>query len=135
MRKLVIIAAVAALSACNQNAAEPAPATSEVAAPAATAAAPTMADRAGTYTYDDGKGQSGTSVMTADGNYTDTSTDGKSVETGTWKVDDAGKVCFDPMGDDPKQPNRCYALSEPDADGMMSATGEDGSVTKVKKTA
>lgn len=134
MRKLTLVAAVAALSACNQNKAEPAPAASEAAAPAA-ATTPTMADRAGTYTYDDGKGQSGTSVMTPDGNYTDTSTDGKMVETGTWKLDDAGKICFDPKGDDPKQPNRCYAMGEPGPDGMMDATGDDGVVVKVKKTA
>nr|WP_166176345.1 DUF995 domain-containing protein [Altererythrobacter segetis] len=131
MKKLAMIAALAALSACNQKQAEPAPAPSE----AATTAALTMADRAGTYTYDDGKGESGTSVMTTDGNYTDTSTDGKSVETGTWKVDDAGKICFDPKGDDPKQPSRCYAMGEPDADGNMTATGDDGAVVKVRKTA
>jgi hypothetical protein len=94
-----------------------------------------MADRAGTYTYDDGKGNSGTSVLNPDGSYTDTSTDGKSVETGTWKLDDAGKVCFDPKGDDPKQPNRCYTMSQQAPDGTMDATGEDGSVVKVKKTA
>lgn len=135
MKKLVLIAAVAALSACNQNKTEPAAAPSETATPAATSSAPTMADRAGTYSYDDGKGESGTSVMKPDGNYTDTSTDGKSVETGMWKVDDAGKVCFDPKGDDPKQPTRCYALSEPDADGNMNATDQDGHVVKVKKTA
>jgi hypothetical protein len=52
-----------------------------------------------------------------------------------WKVDDAGKICFDPKGDDPKEPNRCYAMGEPGPDGMMDATGDDGSVTKVKKTA
>lgn len=133
MRKLVLIAAVAALAACNQNKAEPAPAASETAA--ATPAALTMADRAGTYTYDDGKGQSGTSVMNTDGSYTDTSTDGKMVETGTWKIGDAGKICFDPKGDDPKEPNRCYAMGEPGPDGMMDATGDDGGVVKVKKTA
>jgi hypothetical protein len=134
MRKIVVLAALAALCACNQNKAEPAAATSEAATPIA-AAAPTMAERAGTYTYDDGKGQSGTSVMAPDGNYTDTSTDGKMVETGMWKVDDAGKICFDPKGDDPKEPTRCYAVGEPGPDGMMDATGDDGSVTKVKKTA
>jgi hypothetical protein len=131
MRKLLLVAAVAALSGCNQKPAEPAAEPSA----AATAATPTMADRAGTYTYDDGKGQSGTSVLNPDGSYTETSTDGKTVETGAWKVDDAGKVCFDPKGDDPKQPNRCYAISEPDADGNMTATDDTGAAAKIKKTA
>jgi hypothetical protein len=135
MKKLVALAALAALCACNQKAAEPEAAPSEAAATAAAPAVQTMAERAGTYTYDDGKGTAGTSVMTPDGNYTDTSTDGNSVETGTWNVDEAGKVCFDPKGDDPKQPNRCYAVGEPGPDGTMDATADDGTVTKVKKTA
>ena len=133
MKKIVLIAALAALSACNQNKAEPAAAPSEAATPAA-AATHTMADRAGTYTYDDQKGITGTSVMNTDGSYTDTDKDGKS-EKGAWSVNAAGKVCFDPAGDDPKQPNRCYALSEPGPDGMMDATADDGTVVKVKKTA
>jgi hypothetical protein len=133
MKKLTLILATCALAACKQTA--PAPAPSDSAAPAAAASSrPTTADRAGTYTYDDGK-QTGTSVLGADGNYTETSTDGKSVETGTWMVDDMGRVCLDPKGDDPKEPNRCFTMSEPDADGMMTATGDKGSVVKVKKTA
>jgi hypothetical protein len=135
MKKIVLFAAMAALSACNQNTSEPTPAPTETATPAAVASAPTMADRAGTYSYDDGKGVAGTTVLTVDGNYTDTSADGKTVETGIWNVDDAGRVCFDPKGDDPQQPNRCYAIGEPAADGTMDATGEDGLVVKITKTA
>jgi len=134
MKKLVLIAAVAALSACNQNKAEPAAAPSEAAATPAAAVTHTMADRAGTWTYDDQKGITGTSVMTVDGTYTDTDKGGKS-ETGTWKIDASDKVCFDPKGDDPKNPTRCYAIGEPGPDGTTDATDDQGNVVKVKKTA
>jgi len=132
MKKLTLVLAIGALAACKQTA--PAPSESTAPTPAATSTALTMADRAGTYSYDDGKGASGTSVLNPDGQYTDTSTDGKDIETGTWSVDGAGRVCFDPKGDDPKQPNRCYVMSEAGADGTMTATGENGEAVKVKKT-
>jgi hypothetical protein len=134
-KKFVMIAAVAALSACNDNKAETAPAASESAPPPAAGTASAPAERAGTYTYTLADGTTGTTVLAADGTYTDSGTDLAQAEAGTWSIDPAGRVCFDPQGDDPGQPSRCYVMSEPDADGTMTATDDDGQVVKVKKTA
>ena len=129
MKKLVLIAAVAALSACNQNKAEPAPAASESAAPApAPSALPAAADMAGTYEFDY-KGKATTSVMKANGTYED-SQDGKVTETGKWAVKD-GKTCF---ADNKGDPDQCWTTTTPDSMGMFTATSVDGkTVLKVTR--
>jgi hypothetical protein len=70
-------------------------------------------------------------VLAADGTYQDTQ-DGKVVEKGLWSEHD-GKICFDPEGDDTL--GTCFATTEPDADGMFTATADDGTVLTIKKTA
>lgn len=118
MNKLVLIAAVAALSACNQNKAEPAPAGSEAAAtPAAAEAAASMA---GTYDYTY-QGKATASVIKDDGTYEDTQ-DGKVIEKGKWSQKD-GMVCF---ADDKGDPEQCWKTTEPDSMGMFTATSADG---------
>ncbi len=127
MRKLLLIAAVAALSACNRNATEPTPSASETAAPVAAA---NTASMAGTYDYIY-EGNATTSVMKADGTYEDTQ-DGKVIESGTWSQTD-GQTCFDDSGDNP---TKCWTTTEPDADGNFTATSTDGkTVLQIKKTA
>ena len=124
MRKLVLIAAVAALSGCNQNKAEPAPAASEP-APAAT-----TASMAGTYEYTY-EGKATTTVAKADGTYEDTQ-DGKVIESGKWTQAD-GQTCFDDTG---ANPPKCWTTTEPDSMGMFTATSTDGkTVLQIKKTA
>jgi hypothetical protein len=118
MKKIVLIAAVAALSACNQNKAEPAPAASETAAtPSAVATAASMA---GTYDYTY-KDKATTSVIKDDGTYQDTQ-DGKVIEKGTWTQKD-GPICF---SDDKGDPAQCWTMTEPDSMGMFTATSTDG---------
>jgi hypothetical protein len=127
MRKLVLIAAVTALSACNQNNAEPAAATSDSATPAPAA---TTASMAGTYEFTN-EGKPTTTILKEDGTYED-SQDGKVVESGKWAEKD-GKVCFDDTG-----PNAevCWTTTEPDSMGMFTATSADGkTVLQIKKTA
>jgi len=127
MRKLVLFAAVAALSACNQNKAEPAPTASESAAPAAAA---TTASMAGTYEYTY-EGKATTTVAKADGTYEDTQA-GKVIESGKWTQAD-GKTCFDDTG---ANPPKCWTTTEPDSMGMFTATSTDGkTVLQIKKTA
>jgi hypothetical protein len=130
MRTFVLLAAVAALGACSQAAEEPddTAAAEPAATPTATAAA---ADgKAGTYEFVlDGKKT--TSVLMADGRYSDTQ-DGKVTETGLWAEHD-GKTCFDPAGDD--TPGTCFTTTEPDANGVFTATPDSGgeplTITKV----
>ena len=127
MRKPVLIAAIAALSACNQNKAEPAPAASESAAPAAVA---TAAGMAGTYEYTY-EGKATTTVAKDDGTYEDTQ-DGKVIESGKWTQAD-GQTCFDDTG---ANPPKCWTTTEPDSMGMFTATSTDGkTVLQIKKTA
>jgi hypothetical protein len=127
MRKLALIAAIAALSACNQNKAEPAPAASESAAPAAVATAASMA---GTYEYTY-EGKATTTVAKDDGTYEDTQ-DGKVIESGKWTQAD-GQTCFDDTG---ANPPKCWTTTEPDSMGMFTATSTDGkTVLQIKKTA
>ena len=132
MKNLILVAALGvALAGCGDAAEEsdePAaletPAAAE-AAPADTAAA--TESSAGTYEYElDGKPT--TAVLAADGKYTDTQ-DGKVVEQGMW-ADRDGKVCFDPEGD---ALGTCYTTTERDAEGVFTATGDDGTTLTVKK--
>jgi hypothetical protein len=131
MNKLILAAALsAALVACG-DAAEEADDTAAVEAPAPEAAAADAAaaaeSSAGTYEYElDGKPT--TAVLAADGKYTDTQ-DGKVVEQGMW-ADRDGKVCFDPEGD---ALGTCYTTTERDAEGVFTATGDDGTTLTVKK--
>ncbi len=131
MKKLILVAALsAALGACSQAAEEAdEPAASETPAVEETVAA--AADgAAGTYEFTlDGKVT--TSVLKPDGSYED-SQDGKVTEKGLWSEHD-GKTCFDPEGDDTL--GTCYSTTQPDADGVFTATGDDGTVLTIKKTA
>jgi len=134
MNKLVLAAALSAtLAACSQ-AAEEADDTATAAAtetPAVVETTPAAADGwAGTYEYTfDGKQT--TSVLKPDGSYED-SQGGKVSEKGLWAEHD-GKVCFDPEGDDTL--GTCYTTTEPDADGVFTATSDDGTALTIKKTA
>ena len=134
MKKLILAAVLStALAACNnaaEDSDEPAP-EATAAATEAPAATETASTTAGTYEFElDGKPT--TSVLLADGTYTDTQ-DGKVTEKGMWAEHD-GKICFDPEGDD--TPGTCFTTTEPDAEGVFTATSDDGAtVLKVKKTA
>jgi hypothetical protein len=122
MKKLVLIAAIAALSACNQKTDEV-----PVATDTATAAADTMAtadNGAGTYDVKMADGTMGKTVINADGTYVDTDKDGKEVR-GTFARKD-GKDCFDPAGSDPEV---CWTVTTPGADGSFTATTPDGKTT------
>ena len=128
-KKLVLVAALAAASAAGVSVAAVSSDSSAACEQAPSAAAATSS--AGTYEYElDGKATM--SVLAADGTYEDTQ-DGTIIEKGTW-ADRDGKVCFDPEGDDAPEP--CFTTTAPDADGVFTATSDDGkTVLTIKKTA
>ena len=125
MKKIVLIAAVAALSACSQSA-EEAPAPEETVAAPEAPAAMTAAEAAGSYDVSYPDGTTGVTTIHADGTFV--ATDGSNVETrGTWAMKD-GKSCFDPEGD---AVEACWTQTEPDANGVFTATAPDGTVVTV----
>jgi hypothetical protein len=134
MRKFVLIAALAALSACAEESAEPAAEATLVAADEAAKPGPktelAVDELAGTYDYMLEDGTKGVTVMLANGTFTDKL--GGEVVKGSWGVAQ-DKLCMDPEGDAAEQKESCFALSQPDADGVQVATGDDGSVVKIRK--
>ena len=121
MKKLIALAAIATLAACGERAEEAAP--SDTATAEATTAAMTD-DPAGTYTVKMADGTTGTTVINTDGTYVDTDAEGNEIR-GTFARRD-GKDCFDPEGDDPEE---CWTVAPPAADGSFVATAPDGKTT------
>lgn len=130
MKKLVLLAAIAALSACSQKAEESKETAAAPAEAAAPAAAADSATAPGTYDVKMADGTMGTTTINADGTYVDTDAKGKEIK-GQFAVHD-GKDCFDPEGD---EPGMCWSLTKPEADGSFIATADDGTkVTVTPKT-
>ncbi len=135
MKKVVLIAALAALSACHQNKAEPGGAATEAAAtpaPTATATATAMAakDYVGTWDSTMKDGTKGKTIINADMTYVDK--DPKAGDTkGKFAVKD-GKACFAP---DNGKPEQCWTVGAAGTDGWMPAKADDGTEIKVKKQA
>lgn len=130
MKKILLLAALAALSACSQKSeekAEPAAATpTEAAAPAPAGPAVASTTAPGTYDVKLPDGTIATTVINADGTYVDTDPQGKQVK-GQYATHD-GKDCFDPEGD---ALGMCWAVTKPGADGSFTATADDGTVVTV----
>lgn len=122
MKKVILLAAVASLVACNKNNEDTA------AVDAATAAATVATGKSitppGTYTVTDDKGTVGTTIINADGTYIDRLPDGKEVK-GTIAAKN-GMDCFDPDGDEAET---CFSMTTPGADGTFKATSADGKAT------
>lgn len=132
MKKLVLFAALAALSACSQKTEEKqetpaAPVETAAPAPAPAPAADSGSGTApGTYDVKMADGTVATTTINADGSYVDTDAKGKQVK-GLYATHD-GKDCFDPEGD---TMGMCWAVSKPGADGSFTATADDGTVVTV----
>ncbi len=121
MKKLILLAAVAALAACNQKAEE-----TPMATDTAMADATPMADASvtpGTYDVKSSDGKMGTTTINADGTYVDTDDKGKEMK-GMYARKD-GKDCFTPEGG----AEECWSVTPPAADGSFTATAADGKTT------
>ena len=130
MKRLVLVAALGlGLAACN-NAAEDT-ATDEAAAPAEPAAAIVSANGSepGTYEVTAADGSLTQTELIDDGTYIDHGPDGNVTANGTWSVID-GKTCFDPEGDEAAT---CYTETAPDAEGMFTATPDEGEAVTVRR--
>lgn len=124
MKKLIALAAVAALAACSERADDAAPAAEDTTATAEATTAAMTDDPTGTYTFKGSDGSSGTTVINADGTFVDTDAEGK-VTRGTFTRKD-GKDCFDEEGDAAEV---CWTVGAPNADGSFTATSLDGKTT------
>lgn len=124
MKKLLLLAGIAALAACSQKAEEPkenaaAPVENTAAtAPAATDSATTAPDD---YDVKMADGKMASTTINADGTYVDTGPDGKQTK-GKFAHKD-GKDCFDPDGDEAEM---CWTVSPAAADGSFTAKSDDG---------
>ena len=123
MKKLILLAGIAALAACSGK--EPA---AEETTAAEVAAAPAVTATPGSYDVTGPDGAKLVATLMADGTYVDRDEAGKVLEKGTWATKD-GKTCFDDEGD---KAEVCYTDSAPAADGSFTATEADGKVTQVK---
>ena len=125
MKKLVMIAALASLAACSQQAEKAA----ETEAAPAEAAATTEADStslAGDYDVKMADGKMGKTTINEDGTFVDTGPDGKKVK-GKFAMKD-GRECFDADGDEAEV---CWTSAKPGADGSFTSTNEKGETVTV----
>ncbi len=122
MKKLILIAGLAALAACNKQAAEASAGESTNAVADGTSGKAITPP--GTYTVVNDDGPVGTTIINADGTYLDRAPDGKEV-TGTI-FSKNGMDCFDADGEEPEV---CFTMTVPDAEGSFKATTADGKMT------
>ncbi len=124
MKKLALLAGVAALAACSEAApeAEAAPETVEV--------AETAVGGPGTYEVTYGDGTVVTMTSTEDGKFS--SVNGDQTATGTVAQVD-GKACFDADGDE--EGAMCWTAGETAPDGSWVATSDAGETVTVKPVA
>ena len=137
MRKIALVAALAALAACSKPDAAPTEATTDAATeaaaatPAATTAANIAADgkpSVGKFKVISHDGKVYSEEDKADGTYVGTM-DGKVVETGKWEQKDPGTFCFTKDENDAKQ--QCNA--EKVEGGKWTTTNAKGEVSTVER--
>lgn len=129
MKKLILLALVSGIAACQ---AEPEPAPEPVAEEAAPAATVANGSPAGTYEVTAADGSMMTAQINADGTYVDTAADGSTVEEGTWAVT-GGKTCFTPTTEGATA--MCWTETAPAADGSFTATPDEGDPVTVRPKA
>lgn len=127
MKKLVLLAALTALSACSQKAEESQDAAAEPAETAAPAPAADPGTAPGTYDVKMADGTTASTIINADGTYADLDAKGKTVKKGKFAHKD-GKDCFDPDGDEAEE---CWSLSPVAADGSFTATNPKATTVTV----
>ena len=127
MRKLAFVMAPFALAACSSEPAEEV--VTEEPAAALTAA---NGSPPGAYEATAADGTVTTTMLNADGTYTDVDAEGTTVAAGTWAVTD-GKTCFTPTTEGVDA--MCYTETAPAADGSFTATPDEGDPVTVRPAA
>lgn len=134
MKKIVALAALAALAACSKPAETPA--AESTATPEATAseAGPVAADgksSVGTFKITTSDGKVYTEVVKADGTYEGTGPDGKVSETGRWEQRTPNLYCVTKDGDKDGGKERCN--EEKVENGVWTTTDPDGKTATVER--
>lgn len=138
MKKIVLVAALAALSACSEAETEAEPAaTEEVAAePAATNLAADGQPAPGMYRITLEDGTVFNEEVKEDGTYVQTDASGKVVETGRWEQKSPEQYCtivdeqYRKEGDTGEQKCNTEGIG---ADGVWTSTNAEGDVAKVER--
>jgi hypothetical protein len=133
MKKIMIIAVLAAVSACDKPAPTPeAAATTEAAAvaPATEIMAADGKSPVGKFKITEADGTVIMEEDKADGTYVDTDASGKVVETGTWVQKSPEHFCFTKNAPDAKEQCTTEAI---DAKGVWTAKGESGKTSTVER--
>ena len=129
MKRIIVIAALAAVAACSQPAPEP---SAEKAAEAPAAAAQTLAADGkpshGKFTVTGKKGTH-TAEVKPDGTYSVTDADGKVMETGKWEQKSQEQYCETSDKEGAKQ--KCYEEKVDDKGVYTSKDPETGDVSTV----
>lgn len=133
MKKLMLVAACAALTACGGNDTDDAatidPAEPIVEAEPTRTVDPAVAEAAGTYEMTAADGTVMMRTVNADGTYTTDIGDAVG-ETGTVRLD-GDAMCYDPEG---PQPETCWTAGETADDGSFEITNGSRTMT-VRRTA
>lgn len=124
MRKLILLAGVAALAACAEA---EAPEDTEAMEEATVAEAPAI--EPGLFEVTSADGEVGQTRLNADGTYVDI-VDGEQIGSGTWVQRD-GQMCFD--GDAEGEEEACWTDGPMNEDGSWTATGPDGTTVTVRR--
>lgn len=133
MKKLMIFAALASVTACSKPAPAPTEAATEATAatPAASTAESTAADgksSAGTFKISSHDGKVYMEEDKADGTYV-TTLDGKVIDTGKWEQKDSGTFCFTKDAKDAKQECNVEKVEA----GKWTTTNAKGEVSTVER--
>ena len=134
MKRIVLIAALAAVAACTETETAEAPeATEEVAAAPVEAAQPLAADgqpAPGMYRITLADGTVFMEDVKADGTYVQTDAEGKVVETGRWNQKSPEQYCY--TKDEEGAVEECNTEAV-DASGAWTSTNAEGEVAKVER--
>jgi hypothetical protein len=133
MKKIILVAALAAVSACDKPAPAPeAAATTEATVPAAAAEVLAADGKSpvGKFKITEADGTVIMEEDKADGTYVDTDASGKVVETGTWVQKSPEHFCFTKDVAGSKEQCTTEAV---DANGVWTAKGESGKTSTVER--